>query len=453
MTNRGGRPKLHGIDEYFRPASEEGFTLNRVVCKLCSKTMAKHTSKQLRHLHTQCTAYRQLHEVIPSRQPLINTKLDSVSKASKDALDRQAAVAVFTSGKPYSLYEEPETLKLFQMLNSAYKPPDRNRVASFLDPQECYGQRKAFITAAITRWGTQLAAVKSVFDNKDALRAFARDSVILNGMKQVIVKEEEQVTQPSLPQVISYINDLEFWANLEMLFKVLQPIGHAQAAKPTQNATGRDLGRSFHQRFEVQTDDIHYMAFALDPATTDPKHHLLTTDIVRRAHNFLEDNTNAEEYGNIFREFCQFRAREGNLFGPGSRIYRAASEGTPHYQHVLDSWRYLHSMNVSLAALAKRVLGALANSVPSERSFSSINFLHNKIRNRLTVTSTNKLTFIYMNSRVLRRLETAQETPWRIPGGQSWETADVKLLLELEDDFQDCIFVHAGTDAETESVY
>jgi hypothetical protein len=48
-------------------------------------------------------------------------------------------------------------------------------------------------------------------------------------MKQVIAKEEEQVTQPSLPQVISYINDLEFWANLEMLFKVLQPIGHAQA--------------------------------------------------------------------------------------------------------------------------------------------------------------------------------------------------------------------------------
>src|SRR5689334_12525206 len=99
MTNRGGRPKLHGVDEYFQPASEVGFTLNRVVCKLCSKTMAKHTSKQLRHLHTQCTAYRQLHEVIPSRQPLINTKLDSVSKASKDALDRQAAVAVFTSGK------------------------------------------------------------------------------------------------------------------------------------------------------------------------------------------------------------------------------------------------------------------------------------------------------------------------------------------------------------------
>lgn len=640
MANRGGRPKLHGIDEYFRPASGDGFALNRVTCKLCSKTMAKHTSKQVRHLHTQCTAYRQLHEANSSRQPLISTKLDSVSKASKDALDRQAALAIFASGKPYSLYEEPETLKLFHMLNSAYRPPDRKRIASFLDPvyldyqqrvkallddaphlnvifdasddvssnriinvsveipgsvafywttidskahehtalttlslirpalvdvfghefsrlnaictdtcstmrklhremkalpefshclytlcdshglqllvkdiveskrwmpvlgkvtyliaffkkaklqlsrlrihqQECYGRRKAFITAAITRWGTHLSAVKSLFESKDALRSFARDPVILSGLKEPIVKEEEQVTQSSLSQAISYINDIEFWADVEMLFKVLQPIGRAQVASERDRAglgeviprrlsiqaswdaleeAGQDplinyqeLRALRKQRFEVQTDDIHYMAFALDPATTDPKHQFLTTEIVRRAHNFLEENINAEEYGDLFREFCQFRAREGSLFGPGSRIHRAESAGTPHHQHVLDSWRYLHSMNVSLAALAKRVLGALANSVPSERSFSSINFLHNKIRNRLTVTSTNKLAFIYMNSRVLRRLEAAQETPWGIPSGHSWETADLEKLLELEDDVQDCIFVATGTDGEAPS--
>lgn len=56
-----------------------------------------------------------------------------------------------------------------------------------------------------------------------------------------------------------------------------------------------------------------------------------------------------------------------------------------------------------------------------------------------------------MNSRVLRRLEAARETSWRIPSGQSWETVDVQKLLELEDDVQDCIFVAAGTDAEAAS--
>ncbi|KAL9564115.1 hypothetical protein ACKAV7_011765 [Fusarium commune] len=187
--------------------------------------------------------------------------------------------------------------------------------------QECYGQRKAFITAAITRWGTLLAAVKSVFDNKDALRAFARDSVILNGMKQPIghVQANSERDRAGLGEVIPR------WLSIQASWDALEEAGQ----DPLINY--QELKALRKQRFDVQTDDIHYMAFALDPATTDPKHHLLTTDIFRRAHNFLQDNTNAEEYGNIFREFCQFRAREGNLFGPGSRIYRAASEGTPHY--------------------------------------------------------------------------------------------------------------------------
>ncbi|KJZ68012.1 hypothetical protein HIM_11626 [Hirsutella minnesotensis 3608] len=628
MTNKGGRPKLHGVDEYFLPAPGNGFAVNRVTCNLCSKSMAKHTSKQLRHLRTQCKPYQDLHEAMHARQPLIDSKLKSISKSSKHALDRQAAIATFTSGKPYSLYEDSETVKLLQMLNPAYKPPDGNRIASFLDPvyqeyrqrvkdlldeapylnvivdasedissnrimnisieipnsvafywttidtndrdhaalttlslikpalvdifgddfsrmnalctdtcstmrklhremkalpefshclyvlcdshglqllvkdivestqwmpvlgkanllinffkkaklqlsrlrvhqQGCYAHRKAFITAAITRWGTQLGAVKSVFDNKEALRAFARDPVVLNGMKKTIVKEEDQDTQSSLKQVISCINDIEFWTNLEMLFKILQPIGAAQASSERDRASlseviprwlsiqaswdaleaaGQDplidyaeLKRLRKRRFDLQTDDIHYLAFALDPATTNPRHSALTTDIVRRAHKFLEENISGEEYGLVFREFCQFRAREGSLFGPGSRMYKAAPENTPHNQHILDCWRYLHSMNISLAAIAKRVLGALANSVPSERSFSATNYLHNRIRNRLTVNSTNKLTFIYMNSRVLRRLETARETPRQAANDQSWESADLDTLLKLEDDFQDCI--------------
>ncbi|KJZ68304.1 hypothetical protein HIM_12304 [Hirsutella minnesotensis 3608] len=95
--------------------------------------MAKHTSKQLRHLQTQCKPYQDLHKAAQARQPLIDSKLKSLSKSSKDTLDRQAAIAVFASGKPYTLYENPEIGKLLQMLHPAYKPPDGKRVASFLD--------------------------------------------------------------------------------------------------------------------------------------------------------------------------------------------------------------------------------------------------------------------------------------------------------------------------------
>ncbi len=636
MTNRGGRPKLHGIEEYFQPAPGHGFVLNRVTCSLCSKSMAKHTSKQLRHLQMQCKPYQDLHKAAQARQPLIDSKLKSLSKSSKDTLDRQAAIAVFASGKPYTLYENPEIGKLLQMLHPAYKPPDGKRVASFLDPvyleyrqrvkdlldeapylniifdasediscnrimnvsieipnsvafywatidtkdhdhaalttldlikpilteifgddfsrmnaictdtcstmrklhremkalpefshclyilcdshglqllvkdiveskqwmpvlgkvnflinffkkaklqlarlrahqRGCYIRQKAFITAAITRWGTQLGAVKSVFDNKEALRAFARDPAVHNGTRGTLKKEEDQDTQSSLDQVIAYINDIGFWTNLEMLFKILHPIGAAQVSSERDRANlseviprwlsiqgswdaleaaGQDPLINYDdlkilrkRRFELQIDDIHYMAFALDPATTDPKHKMLTTEIVGRAHRFLQATACKEEYGRMFREFCQFRAREGSLFGPGSPMYKVTVENTTRSEHILDCWRYLHSMDVSLAALAKRVLGALANSVPSERSFSSTNYLHSRIRNRLAVASTNMLTFVYMNSRVLKRLEAAHETSLRSASGSSWETADLETLLKLEDDFQDCIVVATGMEA------
>ncbi|KJZ68369.1 hypothetical protein HIM_12243 [Hirsutella minnesotensis 3608] len=573
MTNKGGRPKLHGVDEYFLPAPGNGFAVNRVTCNLCSKSMAKHTSKQLRHLRTQCKPYQDLHEAMHARQPLIDSKLKFVyqeyRQRVKDLLDeapylnvivdasedissnrimnisieisnsvafywttidtndrdhaalttlslikpglvdifgddfsRMNALCTDTCSTMRKLHREMKALPEFShclyvlcdshglqllvkdivestqwmpvlgkanLLINFFKKAKLQLSRLRVHQQGCYAHRKAFITAAITRWGTQLGAVKSVFDNKEALRAFARDPVVLNGMKKTIVKEEDQDTQSSLKQVISCINDIEFWTNLEMLFKILQPIGAAQASSERDRASlseviprwlsiqaswdaleaaGQDplidyaeLKRLRKRRFDLQTDDIHYLAFALDPATTNPRHSALTTDIVRRAHKFLEENISGEEYGLVFREFCQFRAREGSLFGPGSRMYKAAPENTPHNQHILDCWRYLHSMNISLAAIAKRVLGALANSVPSERSFSATNYLHNRIRNRLTVNSTNKLTFIYMNSRVLRRLETARETPRQAANGQSWESADLDTLLKLEDDFQDCIVV------------
>lgn len=55
-------------------------------------------------------------------------------------------------------------------------------------------------------------------------------------MKQTIVKEEERETRSSLAQAISYINDVECWACVEMLFQVLQPIGHAQVSSERDRA-------------------------------------------------------------------------------------------------------------------------------------------------------------------------------------------------------------------------
>jgi len=55
-----------------------------------------------------------------------------------------------------------------------------------------------------------------------------------------------------------------------------------------------------------------------------------------------------------------------------------------------------------LGKLGNRIFQAPANSVPSKRSFSTQNFLHSKAHNHLDPIRVDKLTYIYMNSRVLR---------------------------------------------------
>jgi len=65
------------------------------------------------------------------------------------------------------------------------------------------------------------------------------------------------------------------------------------------------------------------------------------------------------------------------------------------------------------------VLHTLANSVPCERAFSALNLLHTKTRNALTPERVNKLLYVQINSRTLRR------------------NASVGKLLEDEDEDED----------------
>jgi hAT family C-terminal dimerisation region len=54
-----------------------------------------------------------------------------------------------------------------------------------------------------------------------------------------------------------------------------------------------------------------------------------------------------------------------------------------------------------LAPLAIRILTTTANSVPSERAFSTMKLQHTKLRNRLSPTRVEKLVFIHINRRIL----------------------------------------------------
>jgi hypothetical protein len=59
--------------------------------------------------------------------------------------------------------------------------------------------------------------------------------------------------------------------------------------------------------------------------------------------------------------------------------------------------------------LADRVLYTLANSIPCERAFSALNLLYTKTRNALTPERVNKLLYIQINSRTLRRKASVEK--------------------------------------------
>ena len=60
-----------------------------------------------------------------------------------------------------------------------------------------------------------------------------------------------------------------------------------------------------------------------------------------------------------------------------------------------------------LGTLALRLASTIANSVPSERSFSILQLLQNKLRSRLTAPRIDKLQYIYINERILERVANA----------------------------------------------
>jgi hAT family C-terminal dimerisation region len=67
-------------------------------------------------------------------------------------------------------------------------------------------------------------------------------------------------------------------------------------------------------------------------------------------------------------------------------------------------WLYASAKCPTLSTFARQLLNTIANSVPSERSWSTMNYIHSKTRNRLSLERVDKLLFIYINSRTLAKM-------------------------------------------------
>lgn len=195
-----------------------------------------------------------------------------------------------------------------------------------------------------------------------------------------------------------------------------------------------DLEALHKARMDKQTYDIHWVAHALRHDRCGPQSKLPVAvfDTVRR---YLKEQLPEADAAEAIKEFTRFRLKKGgsnpdDMFAVTSIVYDDSFS-------PIIAWGSLEMQGCVLAPIAVKVLDTLANSVPSERSFSATNHVHSKEQNRLTTEKADKQTFCYMNSRVLRRLRNP------IAGSKRrWADLEEKDWVDLEDAYLD-MFLNA----------
>jgi len=150
----------------------------------------------------------------------------------------------------------------------------------------------------------------------------------------------------------------------------------------------------FYPRFKRQVLPIHAVAtFLMRCNRASP----LDANTEQQIHAFFDKYTDsADDAATVFQEFQCFRNML-NPFDPLRLCWKP--EGDPRM-----FWLYQMTHTKVLGKIAYRLFSTPANSVPSERSFSIMNLIHSKLRKNLSPAKANKFTFIYINNRVLCRV-------------------------------------------------
>ncbi|KAF5706007.1 transposase [Fusarium mundagurra] len=316
------------------------------------------------------------------------------------------------------------------------------------------GVTRALIRSIITRWGSQYNSFFSLLRSRDP----ARDWSVRKDVRDELRSQDCPVL---LPEAVRIIKDSSFWLELEAAIAVLKPVNDFQHVSEADGAgiahvvnrwlqikskwaemreadqfpdiPWDDIDAIFKARLDKQTYDIHWIADALRPDTTGPNSKLPPSVFARVQEYLQKQLENDDEYHRALSEFTHFRMRTGGpdgLFNKHSAVY---DDG---FRPAM-AWQCLLNQGSTLARVAMKVINTLANSVPSERSFSAISFIHTKARNRLTPMHADMQAFIFMNDRVLDRLKDQ-----KYAHKKRWADLEEKDWLELEDSYLE-LFVNA----------
>lgn len=224
--------------------------------------------------------------------------------------------------------------------------------------------------------------------------------------------------------IIDNLLSSSFWTNVELFKELLQPIDEAiKMSESDKGHLGLVLSRwasirshltrtaitfpslhaflnsngSFDARFKRQVRSIHIVSTYLNP-----QHWALPIDAdsEHKIFEFIDKYTESEDEAAVARcEFLYFRS-QSNPFESSRYCWK-------HSKDPRTFWLMQQQHAKVLGPLSLRIFSTPSNSVPSERAFSVMNFLHSKARNSLESERVDKLTYTYINTRIFRRIEKA----------------------------------------------
>jgi Protein of unknown function (DUF 659)/hAT family C-terminal dimerisation region len=287
-----------------------------------------------------------------------------------------------------------------------------------------YGKKKSLCLSVITRWGTQYRLINSVLQNKAALQDYA----IEYGPQHLKYGAHETILSS------------QFWTRLGLLHELLEPLNTAiKMSESDKSNLGHIMDRwagilknlkrgqldfpdleefledhpiddliedpiedptkqkrTFFTRFKRQVLPIHTAAYYLNPLNRNQP---MTAENQTKVFDFFKQYSESSEDAKTLRvEFLQY---QNGIF--------PFEQGRACWEHTDDPRMFwlmqMHSTQL-LAKFAARIFSTPANSVPSERAFSTQNYIHTKTRNRLESTRVDKLTYIYINGRILRKIKS-----------------------------------------------
>ncbi|CAG8794482.1 12809_t:CDS:1, partial [Gigaspora rosea] len=269
---------------------------------------------------------------------------------------------------------------------------------------EKYGHIISLVQTVDTRWGSAFYCMDHLLQTKNAIRS--------------LLIEESIGISPNIK--IHLMNNL-FWQNLKHLRNFLEPfvkfIHELEGDVPLLSAAFlklRQLETTIRNNDYVPTTVItesirlveqRWNDFLYNPATMtayklDPRYcgeildpnkwdAPIERELIRLARPENKDQ--------VLEELSEYVGKTGGF----SANYLWSSIKEKPY----NWWNLVKARYPVLSSIALKLLSIPATSASSERNWSSFNFVHSKLRNRLHNPRVEKIVYIYWNLRILRSLK------------------------------------------------